>query len=135
VICLPNSDARGVMIPTSVVPSVSGWGPSSLVASMVKGHPGLVMPDDLSPSLVPPCLLQKTWCGLSSLLVPCCYDGYGEQMSTCVHIPGRLYIHLSCFCFLICHCSSSFLSAFTLFFFSWHWRRCLGGCIYSGMRV
>jgi hypothetical protein len=52
VICLPSSDARGVMIPTSVVPSVSGWGPSSLVASMVKGHPGLVMPDDLSPSLV-----------------------------------------------------------------------------------
>ena len=31
-------------------------------------------------------------------------------MSTCIHIPGRLYIHLSCFCFLICLCSFCFVS-------------------------
>jgi hypothetical protein len=96
------------MIPTSVVPSVSGWGPSSLVASMVKGHPGLVMPDDLSPSLVLPAS-YKNWCGFSPLLVPCCYHGYGKKMSTCIHSPGRLYIHLSCFCFLICHFEFLFL--------------------------
>lgn len=47
------------MIPTSVVPSVSGWGPLSLVANMVRGHPGLVMPDDLFPSLVPPASYKK----------------------------------------------------------------------------
>jgi hypothetical protein len=47
------------MIPTSVVPSVSGWGRLSLVANMVRGHPGLVMPDDISPSLVSPASYKK----------------------------------------------------------------------------
>lgn len=54
------------MIPRSVVPNVSGWGRSSLVANMVRGHPGLVIPDDLSPSLVPPASYQNP--GMDCLL-------------------------------------------------------------------
>jgi hypothetical protein len=39
------------MIPRSVLPNVSGWGRLLLAAKLVRGRPGLVVPDDLSLSI------------------------------------------------------------------------------------